>query len=107
MKFKQHILCMIISIICARTCFERLYTHYAQVNDCSAALDLLKPPCEGNRRSRAKCIARRGAALARLGYLSKAIDEMKAASKLLPDDEKIKTDVYNMERAWEQNPDSE
>ncbi|CAG4946586.1 unnamed protein product [Parnassius apollo] len=77
------------------------------VNDCSTALDLMKPPCEGNRRSRAKCIARRAAALARLGFLSKAIDEMKAASKLLPDDEKIKKDIYDMERAWEQNPDSD
>ncbi|CAH2039283.1 unnamed protein product, partial [Iphiclides podalirius] len=92
---------------------NRAATHFALgnfnkcVNDCSTALDLLKPPCEGNRRSRAKCIARRAAALARLGYLSKAIDEMKAASNLLPDDENIKNDVHNMERAWEQNPDSE
>lgn len=67
----------------------------------------MKPPCEGNRRSRAKCIARRAAALARLGYLNKAITEMKAAQKLLPDDEKIKKDIYDMERAWEQNPDSD
>lgn len=67
----------------------------------------MKPACEGNRKSRAKCIARRAAALARVGCLSKAIDEMKAASKLLPDDEAIKKDIYDMERAWEQNPDSE
>ncbi|XP_037294620.1 dynein assembly factor 4, axonemal [Manduca sexta] len=92
---------------------NRSATHFALgnfnkcVNDCSAALDLMKPPCESNRRSRAKCIARRAAALARLGYLNKAIDEMKAASKLLPEDEKIKKDVYDMERAWEQNPDSD
>ncbi|CAK1585914.1 unnamed protein product [Parnassius mnemosyne] len=92
---------------------NRAATHFALgnfnkcVNDCSTALDLMKPPCEGNRQSRAKCIARRAAALARLGYLSKAIDEMKAASKLLPEDEKIKKDIYDMERAWEQNPDSD
>lgn len=67
----------------------------------------MKPHCEGNRRSRAKCIARRAAALVRLGYLSKGIDEMKAAVKLLPDDEKLKKDLYEMERAWEQNPDSD
>lgn len=77
------------------------------MEDCSAALDLMVPACEGNRRSRAKCIARRAAALARSGYLNKAIDEMKAASKLLPTDEKIKKDIYDMERAWEQNPDSD
>jgi hypothetical protein len=77
------------------------------VNDCSTALELMVPPCEGNRRSRAKCIARRAAGLARLGYLNKAIDEMKAASKLLPNDEKIKKDVTDMERAWEQDPDSD
>lgn len=67
----------------------------------------MKPACEGNRRSRGKCIARRAAALARLGYLNKAIDEMKAAAKLLPDDENLKSDIYDMERAWEQNPDSD
>ncbi|GBP08756.1 Dynein assembly factor 4, axonemal [Eumeta japonica] len=77
------------------------------VTDCSSALDLMKPVCEGNRHSRAACIARRAAGLARLGYLNKAIDEMKAASKLLPDDEKIKKDIYDMEKAWEQNPDSD
>ncbi|KAM3955871.1 dynein axonemal assembly factor 4 [Aphomia sociella] len=77
------------------------------LTDCSTALDLMKPACEGNRRSRARCIARRAAALVRLGYLSKAIDEMKAASKLLPEDDKIKNDLYDMERAWEQNPDSD
>uniref|UniRef100_A0A2A4JKU1 Dynein axonemal assembly factor 4 n=1 Tax=Heliothis virescens TaxID=7102 RepID=A0A2A4JKU1_HELVI len=92
---------------------NRSATHFALgnfnkcLNDCSTALDLMKPPCESNRRSRAKCIARRAAALARLGYLSKAIDEMKAAGKLLPDDETIKKDIYDMERAWEQNPDSD
>ncbi|XP_072947168.1 dynein axonemal assembly factor 4-like [Epargyreus clarus] len=92
---------------------NRAATHFALgnfnkcVNDCSTALDLMKPACEGNRRSRAKCIARRGAALARLGYLSKGIGEMKAAAKLLPEDENIKKDVYDMERAWEQNPDSD
>lgn len=77
------------------------------MEDCSAALELMKPACEGNRRSRAKCIARRAAALARCGFLNKAIDEMKAAAKLLPDDQMIKKDIYDMERAWEQNPDSE
>ncbi|XP_041986888.1 dynein axonemal assembly factor 4-like [Aricia agestis] len=92
---------------------NRAATHFALgnfnkcANDCSSALDLMKPVCEGNRRSRAKCIARRAAALARLGYLNKAIDEMKAAAKLLPEDEKIKQDIYDMERAWEQNPDSD
>ena len=65
------------------------------------------PACEGNRQSRGKCIARRAATLARLGYLNKAIEEMKAASKLLPDDENIKQDIQDMERAWEQNPDSD
>lgn len=77
------------------------------MGDCSAAIDLMKPECEGNRRSRAKCIARRAAALARIGMLNKAIYEMKAAAKLLPEDNKIKMDINDMERAWEQNPDSD
>ncbi|XP_061714650.1 dynein axonemal assembly factor 4-like isoform X2 [Cydia pomonella] len=90
---------------------NRAATHFALgnfnkcVNDCSTALELLVPPCESNRRARAACVARRAAGLARLGYLGKAIDEMKAASKLMPDDETIKKDIYEMERAWEQNPD--
>ncbi|CAH0584517.1 unnamed protein product [Chrysodeixis includens] len=92
---------------------NRSATHFALgnfnkcLNDCSTALDLMKPPCESNRRSRAKCMARRAAALARLGYLNKAIDEMKAAGKLLPEDATIKKDIHDMERAWEQNPDSD
>ncbi|XP_063382212.1 dynein axonemal assembly factor 4-like [Cydia fagiglandana] len=90
---------------------NRAATHFALgnfnkcVNDCSTALELLVPPCESNRRARAACVARRAAGLARLGYLGKAIDEMKAASELLPDDDTIKKDIYDMERAWEQNPD--
>lgn len=91
-----------------KICLRRIIVPFLpQIQDCSQALDLLKPVCEGNRRSRAKCIARRGAALARVGYLSKGINEMKAASKLLPDEEKIKQDIDDMERAWEQNPDSD
>ncbi|KAI5637485.1 dynein assembly factor 4, axonemal [Phthorimaea operculella] len=90
---------------------NRAATHFALGNfnkcmqDCSTALDLMKPACEGNRRSRAKCIARRAAALARSGYLNKAIQEMKVAQKMLPEDENIKKDIYDMERAWEQDPD--
>lgn len=85
----------------------RTFDCILQMGDCSTAIDLMKPECEGNRRSRAKCIARRAAALARIGMLNKAIDEMKAAAKLLPEDETIKKDIYDMERAWEQNPDSD
>ncbi|XP_011557401.3 dynein axonemal assembly factor 4 [Plutella xylostella] len=92
---------------------NRAATHFALgnfnkcLNDCSTALELMQPACEMNRRSRAKCIARRAAALARIGYLGKAIDEMKAAAKLLPEDQKIKQDIFDMERAWEQSPDSD
>ncbi|XP_063535366.1 dynein axonemal assembly factor 4-like [Cydia strobilella] len=75
------------------------------VNDCSTALELLVPPCASNLRARAACLARRAAGLARLGYLHKAIAEMKAASHLVPDDHTIKKDIHDMERAWEQNPD--
>lgn len=92
---------------------NRAATHFALgnfnkcLNDCSTALELMQPACEMNRRGRAKCIARRAAALARVGYLGKAIDEMKAAAKLLPEDQKIKQDIFDMERAWEQSPDSD
>ena len=54
---------------------NRSAAHYIQGNyqrcaeDCSSALELLDPPLEINRKERASCLARRGAALCKLGLL--------------------------------------
>lgn len=70
-------------------------------------MELLEPKCEVNLKSRVACTVRRAAALTRIGMLSKAIDEMKYAVKLQPNDERLKADLWSMERAWEQDPDSD
>ncbi|XP_077289540.1 dynein axonemal assembly factor 4-like [Arctopsyche grandis] len=92
---------------------NRAAVHYAMGNfhkcieDCSAALDLMTPKCQANLKSRITCIVRRAAGLTRIGMLSKAIDEMKCAVKLQPDNDVLKADLIAMEKAWEQDPDSD
>ncbi|XP_043259375.1 dynein axonemal assembly factor 4-like [Colletes gigas] len=61
--------------------------------DCSKALELMVPKCEGNRESRARCHARLGAALCKLSSPQHGIPELEAALKLMPDDKSIKRDV--------------
>ncbi|XP_076246872.1 dynein axonemal assembly factor 4 [Calliopsis andreniformis] len=78
---------------------NRSAAHYALENyhrcieDCSTALELMEPKCEGNRESRARCHARRGAALCKLSAPQHGIPELEAALKLTPDNESIKRDV--------------
>lgn len=57
------------------------------------ALELMEPKCEGNRESRAKCHARRGAALCKLSAPQHGIPELEAALVLTPDNESIKRDL--------------
>ncbi|XP_066586953.1 dynein axonemal assembly factor 4-like [Prorops nasuta] len=61
--------------------------------DTSTALELMVPKCEGNRESRAKCHARRGAALCKLSAPQHGIPELEEALKLVPNDEAIKRDL--------------
>ncbi|XP_057328124.1 dynein axonemal assembly factor 4-like [Microplitis mediator] len=61
--------------------------------DCSKALELMEPKCEGNRESRARCHARFGAALCKLSAPQHGIPELEAALKLAPDNETIKRDL--------------
>ncbi|XP_076172457.1 dynein axonemal assembly factor 4 [Ptiloglossa arizonensis] len=63
------------------------------MEDCSKALELMVPKCEGNRESRARCHARRGAALCKLSSPQHGIPELEAALKLMPNNETIKRDV--------------
>lgn len=56
--------------------------HYIQAEDCSRAFELLSPPCESNLEARKNCLARRGAALARIGLVRQGYEEIVAALKL-------------------------
>ncbi|XP_019871374.1 dynein axonemal assembly factor 4-like [Aethina tumida] len=80
------------------------------VNDCSSALNLLKPAVPVNLKERALCIGRRGVALCRLNVLKHGINELEASLRLLPDeyfeqelkDAKIKLTEFNKENTTEQ-----
>ncbi|OAD60638.1 Dyslexia susceptibility 1 candidate 1 protein [Eufriesea mexicana] len=70
-----------------------LENYYKCMEDCSKALELMEPKCESNRESRAKCHARRGAALCKLSAPQHGIPELEAALVLTPDNESIKRDL--------------
>nr|XP_003706781.1 PREDICTED: dyslexia susceptibility 1 candidate gene 1 protein homolog isoform X1 [Megachile rotundata] len=86
---------------------NRSAVHYAMGNycrcmeDCSKALELMEPKCESNRESRARCHARRGAALCKLSAPQHGIPELEAALKLTPDNESIKRDLLSAKRYFE------
>lgn len=87
----------------AGKCYElylnRSAAHLAQENyqrcaeDCTKALELLNPPVPSNLKARTQAIARRGAALCKLGFIRQAYDEFVAAIKLNPTDEILKRDA--------------
>ncbi|XP_043494223.1 dynein axonemal assembly factor 4-like [Polistes fuscatus] len=70
-----------------------LGNYYRCTEDCSKALELMEPKCESNRESRARCHARRGAALCKLSAPQHGIPELEAAVKLAPNNESIKRDL--------------
>lgn len=53
----------------------------------------MEPKCESNRVSRARCHARRGAALCKLSAPQHGIPELEAALKVDPKNESIKHDL--------------
>lgn len=57
------------------------------------ALELMEPKCESNRESRARCHARRGAALCKLSAPQHGIPELEAALELDPNNKSIKHDL--------------
>ncbi|XP_028048255.1 dynein assembly factor 4, axonemal [Monomorium pharaonis] len=71
-----------------------LGNYYRCIEDCSKVLELMEPKCESNRVSRARCHARRGAALCKLSAPQHGIPELEAALKLDPNNESIKRDLY-------------
>lgn len=73
------------------------------VDDSSTALELMTPICEANRVLRAKCLARRGAALIKLSLERQGNDEIKAALKLLPHEKKIREVIENLKKELKEN----
>lgn len=74
------------------------------VEDTSAAYDLLRPHLPINEKARAQCLARRGAALCRLGMLRQGYEEMVAAARLTPNDEQLKEDLATVEQKLMDEP---
>ncbi|XP_041761865.1 dynein assembly factor 4, axonemal-like isoform X2 [Anopheles merus] len=70
--------------------------------DCSTALELLQPPVEANRKARVACLARRAAALVKLGFLQQGYEEMIAASRLDPDEASLRLEVDRLRRCIEE-----
>lgn len=61
------------------------------------------PECESNREARARCYARRGAALCQLSAPQHGLPELEAALKLLPDDVQIITDIQKIKNHFNLN----
>ncbi|RZC39033.1 TPR 11 and/or CS domain containing protein [Asbolus verrucosus] len=69
------------------------------VQDCSRALELMKPEVQLNLRERALCIGRRGISLINLGLLEEGIGELKASLRLVPHEyfsEKLNEAIENL-----------
>lgn len=64
-----------------------LGNYHKTAQDCSSALELMKPEVPLNLKERALCIGRRGIALINLGLLKQGIDELKVSIKLVPNEE--------------------
>ncbi|XP_055585701.1 dynein axonemal assembly factor 4-like [Uranotaenia lowii] len=71
--------------------------------DCSAALELLVPPIEANRKARTTCLARRGAALVKMGYIRQGFEELSAACKLDPLNENLRREMDMVAELLENN----
>lgn len=67
--------------------------YHRTIDDCSAALEIMNPPVPANLEMRAKCIARRGAALCKIGVMKQGIEELEAAINLIPNNERLRQDI--------------
>ncbi|GJQ84271.1 hypothetical protein Trydic_g2935 [Trypoxylus dichotomus] len=60
------------------------------IEDCSRALELMKPEVSANFLERVECIVRRGKALFRFGLREQGFKEIEIAYKMQPDNEELK-----------------
>ncbi|XP_063240281.1 dynein axonemal assembly factor 4 isoform X2 [Bacillus rossius redtenbacheri] len=63
------------------------------LNDCTKALELLVPAVPLNALQRARCHARRGSALCRLGLPERGLVDLRTALALKPGDQQLREDV--------------
>lgn len=77
------------------------------IEDCSTALELLKPKVEANTKARIQCLARRGAALCRLGMLKEGHGEMEAAWKLDQTDDVLRMDLQKIQEEMLEKTDND
>ncbi|XP_059613238.1 dynein axonemal assembly factor 4 [Phlebotomus argentipes] len=77
------------------------------IEDCSRAYELLTPAVEANLSARIQCLARRGAALCKLGLMRQGLDELQAALKLNPADEKLRRDVEMIKQRLLEDSDTD
>ena len=74
----------------------KLEKYLEALGDSQHALDLMIPEVEANRKSRASVRCRRAFALQQLEREVEALIEMEEAAKLMPEDEKIRTDLEEL-----------
>ncbi|GAB0089636.1 Dynein assembly factor 4, axonemal [Sergentomyia squamirostris] len=77
------------------------------IEDCSSAYDLLTPAVPSNLSARIQCLARRGAALCKLGYLEHGLGELKAAFALDSTNENLSRDIEMIEEKLQDLDDSD
>ncbi|KAK5642204.1 hypothetical protein RI129_008371 [Pyrocoelia pectoralis] len=74
----------------------RSEAHFHQENyfkcaqDCSSAVDLLRPAVPSNLEQRVTCITRKGMALRKMGFLKQCVNELEFAFKLKPDNNELR-----------------
>ncbi|XP_050296981.1 dynein axonemal assembly factor 4-like [Anthonomus grandis grandis] len=72
-----------IDLYIARSEVQIIVGNYNRaIEDCTEALNLLKPALPVNKEDRALCLGRRGEALFKLGFLKQGISELEASNKL-------------------------
>lgn len=76
------------------------------IEDCSTALELMKPEVDANFEARAECIARRALCLLKIGLHKEAISELQVAIKMKPNAEDIKKALQEAQSKLE-NTDSD
>jgi len=78
-------------------CHLKVNDFYAAASDCSAALKLLTPPVDENKRSRLIAYSRRAAALSGVGDLESALNDIDQALALDPENESLMADKVKIQ----------
>ncbi|KAB0796773.1 hypothetical protein PPYR_10834 [Photinus pyralis] len=84
--------------------------YFKCAQDCSSAVELLRPAVPSNLEQRVTCLTRKGLALRKMGFLRECINELEFALKLKPENQEvrdvlvdIKTELANQEENDEKN----